>query len=90
MARLTQERIDELGWQLLQHPHYSPDLAPSDFHLFGPLKTHLGSKRFVDDEDVEREVRMWLRQQPKDFYAAGFGALIKRWDKCLNIGGDYV
>lgn len=90
MARLTQERIDELGWQLLQHPHYNPDLAPSDFHLFGPLKTHLGSKRFVDDEDVEREVRMWLRQQPKDFYAAGFGALIKRWDKCLNIGGDYV
>jgi hypothetical protein len=37
-----------------------------------------------------REVRMWLRQQPKDFYAAGIGTLIKRWDKCINVNGDYV
>jgi hypothetical protein len=34
----------------------SPDLAPSDFHLFGPLENHRGGKRFVDDE-VETEVR---------------------------------
>jgi hypothetical protein len=26
----------------------------------------------------------------KDFYAAGFDALVKRWDKCINIGGGYV
>jgi hypothetical protein len=39
---------------------------------------------------VQREVRMWLRQQPKDFYAAGIGTLIKRWDKCINVNGDYV
>ncbi|GBN12898.1 hypothetical protein AVEN_50375-1 [Araneus ventricosus] len=31
-----------------------------------------------------------MRQQPKELYAAGTGALIKRWDKCINIGGDYV
>jgi hypothetical protein len=37
-----------------------------------------------------REVRMWQRQQPKDFYAAGIGTLIKRWDKCINVNGDYV
>jgi hypothetical protein len=37
-----------------------------------------------------REVRMWLRQQPKDFYAADIGTLIKRWDKCINVNGDYV
>jgi hypothetical protein len=36
-------------------------------------------KRFADDEDVETEVRKW--QQSKDFYAAGFDALVKRWDK---------
>jgi hypothetical protein len=32
----------------------------------------------------------WLRQQSKDFYAAGFDTLIKRWDKCINVGGGYV
>jgi hypothetical protein len=34
----------------------SLDLAPSDFHLFGPLKIHLGGKCFADDEEVEMEV----------------------------------
>ena len=31
-----------------------------------------------------------FRQQPKEFYAAGFHGLVKRWDKCLNLYGDYV
>jgi hypothetical protein len=26
----------------------------------------------------------------KEFYAAGFQGLVKRWDKCLNLYGDYV
>jgi hypothetical protein len=51
---------------------------------------HLGGKRFADDEEVEAEVRRWLRQQSKDFYTVGFNSLVKRWDKCINIGGGYV
>jgi hypothetical protein len=39
---------------------------------------HLGGKRFPDDEDVEAEVRKWLRQQSKDFNAASFEAMVKR------------
>jgi hypothetical protein len=39
---------------------------------------HLGGKSFADDEEVETEVRRWLRQQSKHFYAAGFDALVKR------------
>jgi hypothetical protein len=36
------------------------------------------------------QVRKWLRQQSKDFYAAGFDALAKRWDKSVDVGGGYV
>jgi hypothetical protein len=32
----------------------------------------------------------WFRQQPKEFYAADFQGLVKRWDKCLNVQLDYV
>jgi hypothetical protein len=32
----------------------------------------------------------WLRQQSKDLYAVGFYALVKQWDKCINVGGGYV
>jgi hypothetical protein len=31
------------------------------------------------------QVRKWLRQRSKDFYAAGFGTLVKRWDKCIVV-----
>jgi hypothetical protein len=45
----------------------------------------------ADDEEVETEVRKWLRQHPKRlFYAASFEALIKRWDKCIDVSGGYV
>jgi hypothetical protein len=47
-------------------------------------------ERFADDEEVETEVRKWLRQQSKDFYAAGIDELVKRWDKCISVGGGYV
>jgi hypothetical protein len=49
-----------------------------------------GAKRFADDDEVETEVRKQLRQQSKNFYAAGFDAMVKRWDKCINMGAGYV
>jgi histone-lysine N-methyltransferase SETMAR len=85
-ARTTQNRIQELQWELLEHLSYSLDLAPSDFHLFGPNENHLGGKRFADDRKVETEVWKWVRQQSKGFYAA----MVKRWGKCINFGGGYV
>jgi hypothetical protein len=73
--------MQEQQREVLEHPPYSPDLAPSDFHLFGPLKHHLSAVHFPDDEAVEREVTAWFRQQSKEFYAAGFQGLLNRWDK---------
>ena len=45
-ANQTTAMLRSFKWQVLQHPPYSPDLAPSDFHLFGPLKQHLSVERF--------------------------------------------
>jgi hypothetical protein len=49
--------------------------------IFSAKKKHLGGKYFADDEEVETEVRKWLRRQSKGFYVAGFDALVKQWDK---------
>jgi hypothetical protein len=57
--------MQEQQWEVLEHPLYSPDLDPNDFHLFSPLKHHLLAEHFPDDEAVEREVTAWFRQQPK-------------------------
>ncbi|GBM55089.1 hypothetical protein AVEN_55973-1 [Araneus ventricosus] len=40
-AASTQELLDQFGWEIFDHPPYSPDLAPSDFHLFLKLKEFL-------------------------------------------------
>ena len=34
----TLEKINEMGWDVLLHSPYSPDIAPSDFHLFQSLQ----------------------------------------------------
>ena len=60
----TVEKIEEMGWELLQHPPHSPDLAPSDFHLFGPLKESLRGIKFENNEDDQQHAA------DKDFYAA--------------------
>jgi hypothetical protein len=47
-------------------PH-CPDLAPSDFHLFGPLKEHLAAKRNATDGDFHCAVISWLKALDADF-----------------------
>jgi hypothetical protein len=76
-ANKTNEMLRNFKWQVLEHPPYSSELAPSDFHLLGPLKHHLSVENFSDNEVVEREVTTWFRQQPEEFYAAGFQGLAK-------------
>jgi histone-lysine N-methyltransferase SETMAR len=59
----TREAITKLQWTVLPHPPYSPDLAPSDYHLFSPLKDAIRGKNFEDDEEVisEETCRVVLR-----------------------------
>jgi hypothetical protein len=52
--------------------------------------TTWSGRSFADEEEVETEVRKWLRQQSGDFYAAGFDVLVEQWNKCINVGGGYV
>jgi hypothetical protein len=89
-AQPIQERIKDLQWVLPEHPPYGQDLALNDFYLYSLLKNNHVRTRFTDDEEVETEVCKWLGQQSKDFYAAGFDALVKRWNKCIDVGVGYV
>jgi histone-lysine N-methyltransferase SETMAR len=43
-AACTVETLRNLKWEVMEHPAHSPDLAPSDFYLFGLLKE--GGRRF--------------------------------------------
>lgn len=90
VARLTQGTIEQLRWEVLPHPPYSPDLSPCDYHLFGPLKEALGGKKFKSNEEVMEAVRIWLRMQPKNFFSSGIRKLPERWNKCIIKQGHYI
>ncbi|UYV70414.1 hypothetical protein LAZ67_7002932 [Cordylochernes scorpioides] len=53
-AHQTTALIEEFGWELVSHPPYSPDVAPSDFHFFPELKKNLGGTQFQDDDEFGR------------------------------------
>ena len=56
VATHTMDTIQKLKWNVLPHPPYSPDLAPSDYHLFGSLKENVAGKRFRNYEEVIQDV----------------------------------
>ena len=86
----TTECLAKFGWTVLPHPPYSPDLAPSDYHLFSPLKAALRGRHFSDNDEIVREVKNWTASAGTDFYKQGMHALANRWRKCIETGGDYV
>ena len=82
--------INDCGFELVQHPPYSPDLAPSDFHLFPKLKKAISGSHFQSDDDVILAVEDFLEGQDKDFFKSRIEALQHRWSKCIDTEGDYV
>jgi len=86
----TQDLITSFRWEQMDHPLYSPDLTPSDFHLFLHLKKFLGGKRFDDDEDLNDAVQKCLTSQAAQFYEEGIQKLVPCYNKCLNNGGEYM
>jgi histone-lysine N-methyltransferase SETMAR len=89
-AARTIEAVHKMKFVLLPHPPYSPDLAPSDFHLFGPLKGALRGVKFSSDDEVRNAVHSWFAEQPKNFFYDGFSKWVDRCNKCIAVQGDYV
>ncbi|GBN12274.1 hypothetical protein AVEN_171013-1 [Araneus ventricosus] len=48
----------------------SPDLAPSDFHLFSHLKKFLACQQFASDDEIKVNVQNWFKSQAAEFYEA--------------------
>ena len=67
----TQNKLAYLGLQCLDHPSYSPNLAPSDYHLFPGLEKHLKGRHFSSEAEVIAAAETWLDGQISDFFLSG-------------------
>ena len=89
-AGVSRATIEAAGLTLVDHPPYSPDLAPTDFWLFRHLKKHLRAKTFQSNDDLRVTVETFFDDSPQDFFKRAFDELVARWQKCVERNGTYV
>ncbi|KAF6333365.1 hypothetical protein mRhiFer1_008133 [Rhinolophus ferrumequinum] len=80
----TLQKLNELGYEVLPHLPYSPDLSPTDYHFFKHLDNILQGKRFHNQQDTENAFQAFIESQSMDFYNTGINKLISRWQKCVD------
>ena len=89
-AKLTQQAFKDIDCiEVLPHPAYSPDLAPSDYGLFRSMAHFLQGRRFKDFNDVEEGLREFFASKTKDWYQHQIELLAERWVTVINNGGLY-
>ncbi|KAF7635344.1 HTH_48 domain-containing protein, partial [Meloidogyne graminicola] len=89
VANVTFQKINQLGGEPLIHPPYSPDCAPSDYHLFASLAHSLTGKNFVDKPHIKNHLRLYFASKKPDFYASGIDLLPIKWQHVIDNNGEY-
>ena len=89
-ALATQKKLAYLGFHCLDHSPYSPDLTPSDYHLFPGLTKQLKDRRISSDAEVIAAAETWLDGQTSEFFLSGLQKLEQRAKKCIELRDEYV
>ena len=86
------DAVERNGYELIPHPAYSPDLAPSDFFLFPNLKKNNRGLHFQSDEEVVTAVEEWVNGKDPDFLYARFekkNGRIMAW-RCPSVRKQFL
>jgi len=83
-------KLRDVHYELLEHLHCSPDLAPYDYFLFRKLKHFIAGQRFSSIQEAIAAVEGYFADLTKNHYRDGIMALEHRWNKCISLKGDYV
>ena len=84
------DAVEQNGYELIPHPAYSPDLAPTDYFLFPNLKKDIRGCHFRSSKDVVVAVEEWVRDKDPGFLSSGLVALEHSWSKCIILEGNYI
>ncbi|CAK9826900.1 Histone-lysine N-methyltransferase SETMAR [Anthophora retusa] len=87
---ITRQKLLQLEWDILPHPPYSPDLAPSDYYLFRSLQNLLDGKTFNSNEEVKNHLDQFFASKEQKFYERGIMLLPERWQQVLEKNGQYT
>ena len=90
ISLVTRQKLRELGSEVLMHPPYIPDHAPSDYHLFRPLKNFLNGVKLSLKEACENHLVQFSVQKSQKFYSDGIMILPEKWQKVIDQNGTYI
>ncbi len=77
--------------EYFHHPAYSPDMAPSDYHLMPTLKHDLCGQHFATEEDLQSTVAEFFAKDDAQWCSTGsIHKLISRYNNCFDEQGDCV
>ena len=89
-CKVAMDAVERNGYELIPHPAYLPDLAPSHFFLFPNLKKDIRGFHFRSDEEVVTAVEEWVNGKDPDFFSSGLMALEHHWSKCITLEGNNI
>ena len=89
-ARRVDRFMAENGFERAPHPPYSPDLAPSDFYLFGALKERIKGRQFESSEAIIEWITAEFEEIPLTELSAAFSNWKKRLNQCATGDGSYI
>jgi hypothetical protein len=75
--------------KLSPHPPYSPDMAPSDFFLFGYIKQKIAGQEFVSLDDLLEAIREEFGRLSKSFLESVFYEWLIRLQNYLDYQDSY-
>lgn len=87
---VTRQKLRELGWEVLMHPPYSPDLAPSDYHLFLSMANALGGVKLASRKACENWLSEFFANRDKGFFERGIMKLPSKWQQIIEQNGAYL
>jgi hypothetical protein len=88
-ALIVQEFLAKKSILKLDHPPYSPDLAPCDFWPFPKLKITLKDHRFSDIADIQGHAMTILKSIPEEEFQKCFEQCKHRLTNFISVQGDY-
>jgi hypothetical protein len=74
----------------MEHPPYSPDLAPRDFFLFGSMKEQLKGRSLTEEEELLSVLSELMSEIPPDMIFRVFAHWDRGSRRCLLMEGEYV
>ncbi|EYC08374.1 hypothetical protein Y032_0066g3730 [Ancylostoma ceylanicum] len=89
VSRKTSQNLSDLGYDILPHPAFSPDLSPTNYHFFEHLDNFIKGRVFKNQTDAENAFSEFIASKTTDFYRKGNNDLVERWQKCVDSNSAY-